>query len=139
VVVGAVGAAGVTASCVLAGTGTVIGTTVPTVETVVTVPVTARGDGLVMIMLAPAFPPLPVDPAQNQAEDSAPVGVTLVPEAAVAAVDADTDDRAPPADDPVAALPPVVPSAIPIPTRMASTPMMSTARRMASLISVPPR
>jgi hypothetical protein len=118
---------------VWAGTGTVTGTPEPPVETVVTVPVTARGEGLVMTIVAAASSPLSVDPAQNQADDSALAGVTLTSDADD---DVDADAAAPlPADGPVR--PRVAPSATPMPTRRATTPKMSTARRMASLTWAP--
>ena len=106
---------------------------VPTVETVVTVPVTARAEGLVRISVEAASFPLPVPPGQNQADDSAPTGVTLVSDTS------DPADPTPPTVDPVPLPPRVAPSATPIPIKRTTTPTMSTARRRVSVIASPPR
>ena len=72
-------AVGETGCSLWAGTGIDMVNAAPGVATVVTVPVTARGVGLLTTRVACAFPPLLVPPAQNQADDSAPTADTPVP------------------------------------------------------------
>src|SRR5580658_6165173 len=95
------------------------------VETVVTVPVTGRGVGLVRSMVDWPSPPAAVPPTQNQAEDSAPARGTAILDAGGV-----RPFVAPPTG-------PTPPSATATPTMTARIPRMRTVRRAVSVMSAP--